>query len=346
MDPKSPSANASTMVHAFKFLVLPIALYGLWELFSLRLDPLRRLSNPFGIFFLISNKLSTDEPRYGKSWADLLFVWYYIVFFSWFRELVVTLGRRVARYLGIRQRGKIVRFGEQTYAFIYYSLASAWGCRVMSELPTWWYKTESFWIDYPHWDMKPQLKSYYLIQAAYWVHQVLVLVLGLERPRKDYIQFISSLLFYADADRFISWSYLMNLTFIGHAVYLSMDVPEVFFSFSKLLNYAGMTRAKIVSLALFAYTWTYFRHYLNLIILWSVWTQFSLIPSHAQKWAPAEGTYLPGWVKYCMWASLAGLQAVNLYWYAFILRIVARALVTAEADDVRSDDEDEGEKEE
>ncbi|KAF8196786.1 TLC domain-containing protein [Mycena galopus ATCC 62051] len=287
--------------------------------------------------------LSTDEPRYGKSWADLLFVWYYVFFFSWFRELVVTLGRRVARYLGIRQRGKIVRFGEQTYAFIYYSLASAWGCRIMSELPTWWYKTEFFWIDYPHWDMKPELKSYYLIQTAYFVHQILVLVLGLERPRKDYIQII---VHHIITIWLITWSYLMNITFAGQAVFLSMDIPEVFFAFSKLLNYAGMTRAKIVSLALFACTWTYFRHYLNLIILWSVWTQISLVPSHAQKWAPAEGTYLAGWMRYCLCALLAGLQVVNLYWYALILRIAARALVTTEVDDVRSEDEDEGEKEE
>lgn len=103
--------------------------YGVWELLSLRLGALRQLSNPFAKFFLISNEItSTKEPRYAKSWADLLFVSYYVVFFSWFCELVVAFSRRVATYLGIRRKAKIVRFGEQTYAFVYYSLASAWGC--------------------------------------------------------------------------------------------------------------------------------------------------------------------------------------------------------------------------
>ncbi|KAJ6485848.1 longevity assurance proteins LAG1/LAC1 [Mycena sanguinolenta] len=328
--------------HALKLLVLPLAFYTLWELVSLRLDSLRHLANPFGQFFLISNKISTDEPRYAKSWADLLFVSYYVVVFSCFRQTVVTLGRRFAQYLGIRSKGKIVRFGEQTYAFVYYSLASAWGYRVMSELPTWWYKTEYFWIDYPHWDMKPELKSYYLIQAAYWVQQVLVLVLGMERPRKDYNQLV---VHHVVTIWLIGWSYLMNLTLIGHAVYLSMDVPEVFFSFSKLLNYAGMDRTKIVSLAIFAYMWTYFRHYLNIIILWSVWTQFDLIPERARRWVPAEGTYLVGWIKYCIWTSLGALQLLNLFWYALVLRVVVRAVMTAEADDDRSDDENEGETE-
>ena len=78
----------------------------------------------------------------------------------------------------------------------------------MSQLPTWWYRTEYFWIglylsfmiddglhscctDYPHWDMKPELKSYYLMQSAYWCQQLLVLVLGLEKPRKDYYELVA-----------------------------------------------------------------------------------------------------------------------------------------------------------
>ena len=40
--------------------------------------------------------------------------------------------------------------------------------------------------DYPHWQMEPELKAYYLMQAAFWCQQLLVLLLGLEKPRKDY----------------------------------------------------------------------------------------------------------------------------------------------------------------
>lgn len=34
--------------------------------------------------------------------------------------------------------------------------------------------------------MKAELKAYYLIQFAYWLQQLLVLMLGLEKPRSDY----------------------------------------------------------------------------------------------------------------------------------------------------------------
>lgn len=78
----------------------------------------------------------------------------------------------------------------------------------MSQLPTWWYRTEHFWIgepllwacidlpltvstDYPHWDMKPELKIYYLMQTAYWCQQLLVLLLKLEKPRKDYQELVA-----------------------------------------------------------------------------------------------------------------------------------------------------------
>lgn len=39
--------------------------------------------------------------------------------------------------------------------------------------------------------MLPELKRYYLLQTAYWVQQFLVLVLGLEKPRKDYAELVA-----------------------------------------------------------------------------------------------------------------------------------------------------------
>lgn len=88
----------------------------------------------------------------------------------------------------------------------------------MSQLPTWWYRTEHFWIgvslshfnpilpsikspvlmflawhstDYPHTLIPSELKRYYLMQTAYWMQQFLVLVLGLEKPRKDYAELVA-----------------------------------------------------------------------------------------------------------------------------------------------------------
>lgn len=45
--------------------------------------------------------------------------------------------------------------------------------------------------EYPHWQMRPELKFYYLFQAAYWLQQALVMLLRLEAPRKDYYELIA-----------------------------------------------------------------------------------------------------------------------------------------------------------
>ncbi|KAJ3554937.1 hypothetical protein NP233_g12318 [Leucocoprinus birnbaumii] len=220
---------------------------------------------------------------------------------------------------------------------VYFGIFGSWGLYIMSKLPTWWYRTEYFWIDYPHWDMLPGLKYYELTQAAYWCQQLIVLVLGLEKPRKDYKELVAH---HIVTLWLIGWSYLINLTYIANAVFLSMDLPDTFLAFSKLLNYIQWDRAKIGAFVVFMGVWTYFRHYLNLVILWSVWTEYDLIPETSKQWIWAQGIYLNWWMKYQVFAPLLLLQFLNIFWYVLMLRILWRAVTTATATDDRSDDED------
>ncbi|KAJ7644087.1 longevity-assurance protein 1 [Roridomyces roridus] len=338
-------------VQSFKLLLIPLVLYINWELFTPQLQaaiaPLApslihdgRLANPFAGIFLLSHRIpesDPSDPRYAKGWFDLAFLAYYVVFFSCFRQLVTinTFGP-IAKYFGLKKEAKIDRFGEQGYALVYFALSGFWGFRVMSQLPTFWYRTEYFWIDYPHWDMKPELKRYYLMQMAYWLQQLIVLVLGLEKPRKDFYELVAH---HIVTLWLVGWSYLVNLTLIGNAVYMSMDLPDTTFALSKLLNYIEWNRAKLFSFAFFVCVWTYFRHYLNLVILWSVWTQFDLIPDHARRWVWSEGVYMVGWMKYQIFAPLLLLQCLNLFWYFLIWRVAVRAIMTVDLNDDRSDDE-------
>ena len=39
--------------------------------------------------------------------------------------------------------------------------------------------------------MTPELKRYYLMQASYWCQQFIVLVLRLEKPRKDHKELVA-----------------------------------------------------------------------------------------------------------------------------------------------------------
>ncbi|TFY50933.1 hypothetical protein EVJ58_g10825 [Rhodofomes roseus] len=284
---------------SFKLLLIVVVLYCNWEVVTPYVAP--GTPNPFAPLLFISHYIPTsspDDPRYAKGYLDLVFIAYYIVFWSWVRQ-VVTLHR------------------------------------IMSQLPTWWYH-------YPHWDMKPELKCYYLMQAAYWCQQLVVLLLNLEKPRKDYAELV--------AHHFVTlwlvgWSYLVNLTLIGNAVYLSMDVPDAFLAFSKLLNYIQWERAKTISFVIFMFIWSYFRHWMNLVMLYSVWTEFDLMPEISKRWSPKDGVWMVWWMKYQIFAPILLLQFLNLFWYALIWRIALRAIFDAQPNitDERSDDEGEDE---
>ncbi|KIM46094.1 hypothetical protein M413DRAFT_65240 [Hebeloma cylindrosporum] len=324
---------------SFKLLLVPIVLYVNWEILAPYLE--RGIPNPFAPVFLLSGYIPTSSPddiRYRKTWWDLAFISYYIVFFSFVREiLTIKVSRPLAKYFGLKRLSKVDRFGEQTYALFYFAFFGAWGYRVMTQLPTYWYKTEEFWEGYPQWNLKPELKRYYLMQFAYWWQQLLVLVLGLEKPRKDYWELVAH---HFVTLWLIGWSYLVNLTYVGNAVYMSMDIPDTFLAFSKILNYIQWNTAKVYAFAIFFGIWTYFRHYLNIWILWSVWTEQPNIPESTKHWNWSEGVYMPGWMRYQIFLPLLVLQFLNLFWYTLMIKILIKGLTTNEVDDHRSDDED------
>lgn len=226
--PSASSCREMTIMTAlaFKLLLLPLLLWVNWVLVAPYLNA--GVGNPFSIF-IISGHIPTSspsDPLYRKTWWDLPFIAYYIVVFSFIRESLSTkVSRPLARYFGIRNENKIDRFAEQMYALVYFTVFGAWGyvrafshvvtylthffClqRVMTQLPSYWYNTSAFWdgqcfpentidysdsdVAYPSWAIKPELKAYYLIQFAYWWQQLLVLVLGLEKPRKDYLELVA-----------------------------------------------------------------------------------------------------------------------------------------------------------
>ncbi|KAG6336842.1 hypothetical protein ID866_2238 [Astraeus odoratus] len=328
---------------SFKLLLIPIIFFLNWELVSPYVAP--GLPNPFRPLLFISYPLApgSGDVRYAKGYLDLLFVTYYIVFFSFVRQVVTLhICRPIARYFSIKRQSKLDRFGEQGYALIYFAVMGIWGYRIMDQLPTYWYRTAYFWIDYPHWEMNAELKRYYLMHSAYWCQQLIVLLFRLEKPRKDHYELVAH---HIVTLWLISWSYLINLTLIGNAIFMSMDIPDVFLAFSKLLNYMKWERSKSVAFALFICAWTYFRHYLNIVVLWSVWTEFDLIPETSRVWSPSEGAWLAGWMKYQIFVPILLLQMLNLFWYYLIWRIAIRQVylsITSTLTDERSDDEDNG----
>jgi acyl-CoA-dependent ceramide synthase len=84
--------------------------------------------------------------------------------------------------------------------------------------------------------------------------------------------------------------------------------------------------------------WIYLRHYLNLRILFSLFTEFKTVGPYELNWETQQYKCTLSFV--ITLALLSALQALNLFWLFFILRIAYRFAVHNVAKDDRSDAEE------
>lgn len=125
------NSSSPSSASALKLLLIPMFLYINWELLAPYVAKDTSSSNPFAPLLFLSHRVPTsspDDPRYAKGYLDLLFIAYYIVFFSFVRQTItISLCRPLARYFGIRKQAKLDRYGEQGYALVYFAILGAWG---------------------------------------------------------------------------------------------------------------------------------------------------------------------------------------------------------------------------
>jgi acyl-CoA-dependent ceramide synthase len=84
--------------------------------------------------------------------------------------------------------------------------------------------------------------------------------------------------------------------------------------------------------------WGYLRHYLNLRIIWSLFTEFKTVGPYELNWETQQ--YKCDLSFFITLALLASLQALNLFWWFFIVRIAYRFVVYKTAEDDRSEAEE------
>ncbi|KAF9871358.1 TLC domain-containing protein [Colletotrichum karsti] len=313
-------------------LVLVIAF-----LFSYAVNPTE--SNIVHHFIFPSYKLSDgdeDTPaQYGKGPWDFAFVLFYSIVLTFTREFVMQeLLRPLAKSYNIRSKGKQLRFMEQGYTAFYFAILGPVGLYVMSRTPVWYFNTTGMYETFPHKTHEAIVKFYYLFEAAYWAQQALVMLLGMEKPRKDYYELVAH---HIVTLALIGLSYRFHFTYMGIAVYLTHDISDFFMAMSKTLNYIDHPITGpwyCVSLG----SWIYLRHVINLKILWSILTEFHTVGPYELNW---ETQQYKCWISKVITFSLLGLlQGLNLFWLFFLVRIGYRYVWHGEEKDDRSEAEE------
>ncbi|OAP62880.1 hypothetical protein AYL99_02107 [Fonsecaea erecta] len=299
--------------------------------------------NPLHKAIFLSYNVGPDYPggpdMYGKGKADIAFVAFYTIVLSFTREFAMQrIIRPVAIRCGITKRAKQARFMEQVYTAMYFGIFGPFGLYVMSRGSLWYFNTTAMFEGFPHRKHEGVFKAYYLLQAAYWAQQAIVLMLQLEKPRKDFKELVFH---HIVTLALIGLSYRFHFAKMGIAVYITHDISDFFLATSKTFNYLDSI---IVGpyYFLFVCVWIYLRHYINLIILWATLTEFRTVGPFELNW---ETQQYKCWISQIITFSLlACLQAVNLFWLFLILRIAKNYVFSNIRADERSDDEEEDEQ--
>lgn len=167
---------------------------------------------------------------YGKGLHDITFVAFYTIVMSFSREILMgRYLRPFAVYCGMKGRGKMLRFVEQVYSVIYFSIFGPFGLWVMSRSDLWYFNTTAMFEGFPHRSHTWEFKAYYLLEAAYWAQQGLVLLLQLEKPRKDFKELV---MHHIITLSLIALSYRFHFTHMGLAVYITHDISDFFLAVS------------------------------------------------------------------------------------------------------------------
>ncbi|SPN97005.1 related to longevity-assurance protein LAG1 [Cephalotrichum gorgonifer] len=271
--------------------------------------------------------------QYGKGLWDIAFVSFHTIVLSFTREFIMQeILRPLANAWGITSRRKQERFAEQMYTAIYFGISGPVGIYVMRQTPVWYFNTRGMYEAYPHKAHDATFKFYYLFQAAYWAQQAIVMLLGLEKRRKDFKELVGH---HIVTLALIALSYRFHFAYIGIAIYLTHDVSDFFLAISKSLHYAN-SRLVPVSFALCIGWWIYCRHYLNIYILWSLLTDYRTVGPYGMDWD--AGQYKGFLSNVITFGLLASLQALNLFWLYCLLRSAYRFVVHKVIKDDRSEE--------
>ncbi|KAI1351589.1 TLC domain-containing protein [Xylaria sp. FL0043] len=280
-----------------------------------------------------ANAVALQE--YGKGPRDIAFVSFYSLVLFFAREFMMQkLLRPLAASLGITSRSKQGRFNEQAFVAIYTGIIGPLGLYVMYHSPTWYFSTAGMYATYPDKTHSAVTKVYYLVQAAFWAQQALVMILGLETRRRDFRELV---IHHIVTVSLIALSYRFHFTMMGVLVYVTHDISDFFLATSKALNYIDSPlQGPYFTLCIIV--WVYLRHYINLKILASILTEFRTVGPYVLDWKAEQ--YKCEISNVITFVLLAALQALNLFWLYCLLRNAYRFVVLGVAKDDREEDGD------
>lgn len=234
-----------------------------------------------------------------------------------------------------RAHRSVLRFAEQGWSFVYYSLQWGFGFYVNWKLPTRSIDSATLFSGYPHFPLPGPVKLYYLMQFAFYLHQILIL--NAEQRRKDHVQMMAH---HVITIVLMALSYSMNFTRVGCLVMVLMDWCDIFLPLAKMIRYLRISQmACDWTFGFFLVSWFITRHVLFVLVIKALYDAATDQDVTVFIWNPEADIYVNVHVWFCFCALLMSLQILQLGWFWMICRVAWRVVSGQGATDERSDDE-------
>lgn len=313
-------------------------------------------------------QISYYNPKTGTfalGWDDIFFVFFWIIVFTGMRVAVMDyILTPLSSWLGLKRKKMKVRFAEQAWILIYYTLIWFTGMYIMYN-SDYWLNLRALWRDWPVREMEGFSKWYYLVQFAFYLQQIVVV--NIEERRKDHWQMFTH---HIITCALIFGAYGYHQTKVGNLILCLMDVVDLFLPLAKILKYLKFQLPCDACFGIFMVTWLIARHICYMAVCWSIYAH---IPQEIQygcytgSVTDLKGPYptpndwghliepfqdpvgLVCWnnnIKWTFLGMLLALQCILLGWFAMIIRVAYKVLTGQGAEDTRSEDEDEEDDEE
>ncbi|KAJ0124303.1 FAD-linked oxidoreductase YvdP [Diaporthe amygdali] len=173
--------------------------------------------------------------RYDTGPWDALFVAFYTALILLVRKIITQKPRAVASVFGAKSPE---RFAEQLFSFVYFSVSTTFGLFIALSRHTWSMNARDLISELETGSLNGNVKCFYLIQAAFWVQEALVVGLQLEKPREDYLQLIFHHVITLVA---IGLSYGGKYTDLGIMILVTHDASDAVLGLSVLSICCGWT---------------------------------------------------------------------------------------------------------
>ncbi|KAI0179801.1 longevity-assurance protein [Hypoxylon sp. FL1284] len=315
-------------------------------------------------FFTLSG-YNPATGKYAVSHGDAAFVTFCIMLFCGIRAgSMKYLLAPLARHWGVPKPKYATRFAEQGWMLAYNSVFWSLGLYIYTN-SAYFLNLEELWTNWPQREIDGLTKFYTLAQLSYWAQQLLVV--NIEARRHDYWQMI---VHHIATITLIASSYAYHQTRVANLILVLMDAVELLFPLAKCLKCLGFTTICDVVFGMFMVTWLVTRHVFYLMVCWSIHYDLSRlvpVPCFSGTAGDVQGPFpVPdGWSyllepffkpggAVCMsngtrngfLAYLLLLEVVIAVWSAAIVQVTIQVLRGGNAEDIRSDDEEEVEEKE